>query len=209
MASDRYKLSPHAAVPRQKIPDPEENDYTFILGKKSRPDATESAVSKSTSETNRDIAYRLSNNLPRLLREFSRDFERRIWQRLASRGYPDIRPSHSQVFANLGMGSVRVTELAERAQVTQQAMGKMLKELERMGYVVRDVDPRDKRAREIRLTGKGIQLAQDSLAVVEEIHAQYAEKIGARELRDLEQQLRQAIDRMELEYLPESWVESS
>ena len=89
-------------------------------------------MTSTAAETNQAIAYRLSNNLSRLLREFSRDFERRIWQGIASRGYTDIRPSHSAVLANLGMGAVRVTELAERAQVTQQAMGKMLKELERM-----------------------------------------------------------------------------
>lgn len=164
-------------------------------------------MNKSTSDTNRDIAYRLSNNLPRLLREFSRDFERRIWQQLSARGYPDIRPSHSQVFANLGMGSVRVTELAERAQVTQQAMGKMLKELERMGYIARDVDSRDKRAREIRLTDKGVQLARDSLEVVDEVQAYYIDKIGAQELEDLEKQLRKAIKKIDLEYLPESWVD--
>lgn len=165
-------------------------------------------MSKTTSEANRDIAFRLSNNLPRLLREFSRDYERRIWRRLAARGYPEIRPSHSQVFANLGMGSVRVTELAERAQVTQQAMGKMLKELERMGYITRDIDSSDKRAREICLTEKGVQLAIDSLEVVDEVQAHYVEKIGEQELCQLEEQLREAVKKLELHYLPESWVDS-
>ncbi|MDX1734993.1 MAG: MarR family transcriptional regulator, partial [Halioglobus sp.] len=110
---------------------------------------------KSTAERNREVAAQLSNNLSRLLREFYRDFERRIFAGLAARGYTDIRPSHSSVFGNLGMGAVRVTELAERAQVTQQAMGKMLKELERLGYIARDIDSGDKRAKEIRLTERG------------------------------------------------------
>ena len=167
----------------------------------------EQPVNKSTAETNREIAYRLSNNLSRLLREFSRDFERRIWRALEARGYPDIRPSHSAVFANLGLGAVRVTELAERAQVTQQAMGKMLKELERMGYVARDVDSVDKRAREIRLTERGIQLAADSLEVVEETREYYAGKIGTRELEELESLLREAVRKLELDYLPDSWLE--
>ena len=162
---------------------------------------------KTTAQTNREIAYRLSNNLPRLLREFSRDYERRIWRQLAARGYPEIRPAHSQVFANLGMGSVRVSELAERAQVTQQAMGKMLKELERLGYVARDVDMADKRAREIRLTDRGIQLAQDSLEVMDEVREYYDAKVGSKRLAQLEDDLRDTVDKMELEYLPESWVE--
>lgn len=164
-------------------------------------------VSKTTSETNQDIAYKLSNNLSRLLREFSRDFERRIWSAIVERGYPDIRPAHSAVFANLGMGAVRVTELAERAQVTQQAMGKMLKELERMGYVTRNIDSGDKRAKEITVTERGIQLATDSMAVVEEVRASYAHKIGLDKLNALEESLRNAVRDLELEYLPESWME--
>ena len=164
-------------------------------------------MNKSTAETNQEVAYRLSNNLSRLLREFSRDFERRIWRALEARGYPDVRPSHSAVFANLGLGAVRVTELAERAQVTQQAMGKMLKELERMGYVARDVDSGDKRAKEIRLTERGIQLAADSLEVIAEVRSHYAAKVGPAELEQLEWRLRDAVRKLDLDYLPESWLE--
>ncbi|MEM1113577.1 MAG: MarR family transcriptional regulator [Pseudomonadota bacterium] len=162
----------------------------------------------TTAERNQKIAYHLSNNLPRLLREFSKDFERRILVGLAKEGYPDIRPAHSAVFANLGMGAVRVTELAERAQVTQQAMGKMLKELEQMGYVARDVDSQDKRAKEIRMTEKGIQMTWASLRVVDNVYSYYAEKIGAEDLEELEQRLRSAVRSLELDYLPESWVEN-
>lgn len=164
-------------------------------------------MSKTTSETNQEIAYALSNNLSRLLREFAKDFERRIWTGIVERGYHDIRPAHSAVFANLGMGAVRVTELAERAQVTQQAMGKMLKELERMGYVARNIDSGDKRAKEITVTERGIQLAADSLEVVAEVRAGYAQKIGLEKLDALEESLRSAVRDLELEYLPESWMD--
>ena len=164
-------------------------------------------MTKSTAETNREIASRLSNNLSRLLREFSRDFERRIWRALQARGYPDIRPAHNAVFANLGLGAVRVTELAERAQVTQQAMGKMLKELERLGYITRAVDSGDKRAREIKLTERGVQLAADTQQVVAQVRNHYEEKIGHRELQQLESQLRLAVKKLELDYLPESWAD--
>jgi DNA-binding MarR family transcriptional regulator len=164
-------------------------------------------VKQSIAEKNQASASLLSNNLARLLREFSRDFERRIWQGLVARGHPDIRPSHNVVFAHLGMGAVRVTELAKRAQVTQQAMGKMLKELERMGYVARDIDGVDKRAKEIRLTKRGTELATDTLQVVEEVRAYYAKKIGTLELDALEVKLRDAVVSLELEYLPESWAD--
>jgi DNA-binding MarR family transcriptional regulator len=165
-------------------------------------------VNKTTAETNQEVAYLLSNNLARLLREFSRDFERRIWHGLEARGYTDIRPSHSAVFANLGLGAVRVTELAERAQVTQQAMGKMLKELERMGYIARDMDSGDKRAKEIRLTGRGRKLAADSLEVVAAVRKRYASKIGELDMQALETSMRSALRKLDLEYMPESWADA-
>lgn len=161
---------------------------------------------RTTAEENRDIAHRLSNNLSRLLKEFARDFDSQLHRRINQRGHPDIRPSHSAVFANLGTGAVRVTELAERAQVTQQAMGKMLKELERMGYLERAVDTGDKRAREIRLTGRGVQLVQDSLQALDEVRAYYAAKIGAEELEELETRLRGALRKLDFDYLPDTWT---
>jgi DNA-binding MarR family transcriptional regulator len=164
-------------------------------------------VKQSIAEKNQVSASLLSNTLARLLGEFSRDFERRIWQGLVARGHPDIRPSHNAVFANLGMGAVRVTELARRARVTQQAMGKMLKELERMGYVARDIDRGDKRAKEIRLTKRGTELATDALQVVKEVRAYYGKKIGTLELDALEVKLRDAVVKLELEHLPESWAD--
>lgn len=165
-------------------------------------------MSQSVAETNQAVASQLSNNLSRLLREFSRDFERRICRGLADRGHTDIRASHSAVFSNLGTGAVRVTELARRAQVTQQAMGKMLKELERMGYVARDIDGSDKRAKEIRLTQRGIDLATDTLAVVHDVRAQYADKVGPALLDALEGDLRETVRKLHLDYLPDTWVDT-
>ena len=164
-------------------------------------------MGKTTAETNQVLAYKLSNNLSRLLREFAKDFESRVLENLHRRGHVEIRPSHSSVFANLGLGAVRVTELAERARVTQQAMGKMLKELERIGYIARDIDSGDKRAKEIKLTERGIALAQDCLEVVDEITAQYAQKAGMEELAEVEEKLRSVVDKLSLDYLPESWTE--
>ena len=102
---------------------------------------------------------------------------------------------------------MRVTELAVRAQVTQQAMGKMLKEIERLGYVSRDIDSGDKRAKEIRLTEKGIQLAEDCIQITAEVRAEYAQRVGAAELDQLEACLRNAVDKLDLDYLPESWTD--
>jgi len=166
-------------------------------------------MSKSTAEQNQNVAYKLSNNIVRLLLEFAKDFERRTLKVIQEKGHGDIRPSHSILFSNLGLGAVRVTELAERAQVTQQAMGKMLKEVERLGYIERCIDQSDKRAKEIRLTKKGIGLVKDSMEAVDEVRKYYAERIGEKELDQLEADLRVAVHKIGLDYLPESWVSQS
>ncbi len=153
------------------------------------------------------LAYQLSNNLSRLLLEFGKDFERRILALLHQRGHEQIRPSHSAVFSNLGLGAVPVTELAERAHITQQAMGKILKELERIGYVVRDIDSDDKRAKKIRPTELGLQLVEDSMQAVAEVRQHYADQVGEDELGELERQLAKVVCSIQLEYLPESWVD--
>ncbi|MCZ6829858.1 MAG: MarR family transcriptional regulator [Gammaproteobacteria bacterium] len=162
-------------------------------------------MSKTTD--NAHLVYKLSNNFSRLLLEFGKDYERRILEKLQRRGHPLVRPSHSSVFSNLGLGAVRVTELAERALVTQQAMGKILKELERIGYIVRDIDGSDRRAKKIRLTERGVQLVKDSMEIVAEVRQHYAKQVGAAELDDLEAQLARCVSRIDLEYLPESWVD--
>ena len=120
-----------------------------------------------------------------------------------------MRASHGVVFANLGSGAVRVTELAERAQVTQQAMGKMLKELEQMGYITRAIDKSDKRAKEIKMTERGVALSRECLAATEKVHRFYEEKIGYEELRELESRMRNAVRKLHLDYLPERWADSN
>jgi DNA-binding MarR family transcriptional regulator len=161
------------------------------------------------AERHSALTKRLSTTLPRILREFSRDFDRSVTRKLRERGHESINLPHQIVFSNLGLGSTRVTELAERAQITQQAMGKTLRELENLGYIQRSVDPTDRRARAISMTDKGLKLMEDAVEVIEEIRVGYAAKIGAQELAELEIRLREAATRLELDYLPRLWAEAT
>jgi DNA-binding MarR family transcriptional regulator len=162
----------------------------------------------TTSEDHKPARPRLSINLGRLLLEFGRDYERRVMEVLHQRGHPLIRPSHATVFANLSEGAVRVTELAERAHVTQQAMGKMLKEMERIGYIVRDIDGSDRRAKKIRPTQRGLALMRDSMEAVDEVRQFYASQVGEEALAGLEECLSGCVNRMDLGSLP-AWKSDS
>lgn len=166
------------------------------------------SMSDNSTRTRSNAHRRLQASLARVLRELDKDFERRVYEELAARGYPDVRPSHGPVFSNLGTGAVRVTQLAQRTQVTQQAMGKMLKELEIMGYVVRNIDQGDKRAKEIKLTERGHALVACASDAVDAVRAHYEKRIGTQALNELETRLRDAASKLALEYLPPNWADA-
>ena len=92
--------------------------------------------------------------LPALLGEAKELALDELHRRLGSEGYPDIRPGHGcDCFIELE-GS-RLTQLAERAGMTKQAVGEMVADLEQLGYLERVPDPGDGRAKIIRLSARG------------------------------------------------------
>jgi DNA-binding MarR family transcriptional regulator len=74
---------------------------------------------------------------------------------LADGEEPVLRAAHTQVFESLDPEGTRLTTLAERAQMSHQAMGEMVDELVRHGYLERLPDPADRRARLIRPSARG------------------------------------------------------
>ena len=70
----------------------------------------------------------------------------RIVDGVVGAGFPQ-KPSHSAVFAQINPAGSRLSELARGANMSPQAMGELVDELESLGYVVRRPDPRDRRAK--------------------------------------------------------------
>lgn len=116
-----------------------------------------------------------------------------LYLRLNEHGYDDIRPAHGCVFRflDLDRGS-RLTELAERAGMTKQAVGELVTDLQALGYVERLPDPLDGRAKIVRLTERGRashRAAQEAFAAIE---AGWVERFGeprVAELRELLEQI--------------------
>ena len=109
--------------------------------------------------------------------------------RLGEAGLDDIREAHGCVFGNIGPEGARLTELAERAGLTKQAVGEVVSELERLGYVERSPDPVDGRAKIIRLTDQGAVAQRAGYAILDEIEAEWAERIGEDGLEQLRDRL--------------------
>lgn len=105
--------------------------------------------------------------LVRLLREFRRELSAPA----AAAGYGDIRDPHLQIFGALGVGGVRLTEIAARAQLSLAATSELVNDLQSLNYLERQPDPRDGRAKLICLTERGRGLmahAADRVATIEE-----------------------------------------
>lgn len=116
------------------------------------------------------------------------DFREQIRAGLRERGH-SLEPSFSSVIVNLDIAGSRLTTLAKRANMTKQAMGKLVDQLEAVGYVTRVPDPEDGRAKIVCFSETGLKLLQDSSDVVESIWQEYASLIGEDDLVQLRDQL--------------------
>jgi DNA-binding MarR family transcriptional regulator len=99
-------------------------------------------------------------------------------------GYPQ-KPKHSALFAQIEPEGSRLTELARRANITPQAMGELVDELEELGYVERRPDPSDRRAKLIVLTARGRSAVEAGRATIEDIEERVTDILGERGHRTL------------------------
>jgi DNA-binding MarR family transcriptional regulator len=108
-------------------------------------------------------------------------------------GFPQ-KPSHSAVFAQIGPEGSRLTELARGANMSPQAMGELVDELEELGYVVRRPDPSDRRAKLITLTPRGRECISAGLATIDGLEERISSVLGERGHRQLRTMLTKLLD---------------
>jgi DNA-binding MarR family transcriptional regulator len=134
-----------------------------------------------------------SDHLGQLLHRLAADFQQRTLIKCRQRGHHRIRGSHFTIATYLDECGQSLGELALRVGITQQATGKLLRDLEFGGYACSAADDQDKRTRIIKLTAAGVALQSDLAAILEEIRSEYCGLLGAQGLHMLEQQLQQAV----------------
>jgi DNA-binding MarR family transcriptional regulator len=133
-------------------------------------------------------------NLGILLRDPFQEVVRRVSVGLADAGFDDLRPAHTAVFQHIEAGGSRLTDLAERAQITKQSMGYLIDYLEQRGYLERRPDPSDRRAALISLTDRGWEQVRAALRIIATIEEEWASGLGQprmQQLRELLGDLRQ------------------
>ena len=104
--------------------------------------------------------------------------------RLNKAGYTDLRMRHLALLEGLPREGARVTTLASQTGMSKQAMGELIDEIEANGYIERQNDPEDRRARLVVFTAKGQRAYAEAFTVLGEMERDYAETVGASRYAD-------------------------
>ena len=125
-----------------------------------------------------------ADRLARHLLALSTAIRDRISAGLVARGYA-LGPAATQVLPNLPLEGLGLSELASRLRLTLQRTGQLVQELEGEGYVARETDPADGRAKRVGYTRRGRALVADADAVMARVSSELAGRIGAARFRSL------------------------
>ena len=95
---------------------------------------------------------------------------------LAARG--NLMASHIHITRHLALEGSRLTDLAQRAGVSKQAMGKLVDQCEAWGLVQRQNDTQDARARRVMFTPTGLAWLQAFEEAVTQTEAELRAAVG-------------------------------
>jgi DNA-binding MarR family transcriptional regulator len=131
--------------------------------------------------------------LARLLRQFRID----LAGPRAQAGFGDIRDPHLQIFGNVRMGGVRLTELADRVQLSLAATSELVNDLEEMRYLTRRPDPTDGRAKLIDLTERGRNAMSAAGFQVADIERRWSKLVGAKDFAQMCRTMQRLLDELD------------
>jgi DNA-binding MarR family transcriptional regulator len=117
-------------------------------------------------------------SLGRLSWRLKRHLDRIIEPLLHAKGHHDFKLSSLAVMANLEENGVTNNELAKKANVTKQAMSKVVSDLEKSGYIYTQPHESDARSNIIFLDERGKQLFIDLKDIVNQVRQRFDAAIG-------------------------------
>ncbi|MFC4057809.1 MarR family winged helix-turn-helix transcriptional regulator [Planomonospora corallina] len=134
-------------------------------------------------------------DLGMLIGRLMRAIQEELFERLAEQGHPDVRPRHGSVLAHLGPYGARATDLAERSGQHKQIVGTIVDELVRLGYVRREPDPADRRAKLVVLTDHGRDEVARARAILAAMERRHEQALGGAAYVDFKEMLQQVTER--------------
>jgi len=118
------------------------------------------------------------STLGHVLTRSARLLNHRVVTAVHAQGFTEVRESWLGMLRHMDPDGVRSTVLAERLQVSKQAAGQLVSELERKGYLERIPDPSDGRAKLVRITQRGLDAWLAGLEAFRALERDLADAIG-------------------------------
>lgn len=125
--------------------------------------------------------------------------QRELMASTARAGHAGLKMSHAQVLPLIGPDGARVGALARIQRVSRQAISTTAKDLEGLGVLRREADPRDLRGVVFRLTASGERLIKDSVDALDTLDRSIIDAIGIRRLSSLQAGARALYEALHLE----------
>ena len=128
-------------------------------------------------------------HLGRLLGHAMRRFDARVLQLMARAvevplalsnlaARDQVTAAHVHITRHLSLQGDRLTDLAQRAGMTKQAMADLVDQCVAWGLVTREADPRDARARRVCFTPTGLAWLAAFRGAVAQAEAEFREEVG-------------------------------
>jgi DNA-binding MarR family transcriptional regulator len=117
-----------------------------------------------------------------------------LYARLEDAGHGQLTRLHGAVIAHLDEDGTRATELARRSGRHKQIIGRIVDELEALGYVERQPEPGDRRAKLVVPTKRGREVMRLSDEVILDIERRHAAALGTATYDDFKQTLRAVVE---------------
>src|SRR5215471_10831274 len=101
-----------------------------------------------------------------------------------------LRPAHGNALEMLAVeDGLRLTDIAAQAGMTTQSMGELVDDLVAKGYLRRQEDPADRRAKRIYLTAKGRKTADACTVATRTAEQHIQAALGPRQYQQLRRNL--------------------
>ena len=107
------------------------------------------------------------------------------------------REGYLQIFGNIRMGGIRLTELADRAQLSLAATSELVNDLEQLGYLTRRPDPADGRAKLIDLSERGRDLMANAGERVADIERRWSDLVGQKNFTAMAGTMQRLLDELD------------
>ena len=125
------------------------------------------------------------HGIGRLLLLARRDFLNRLAAKMGEQEGPSQVWSRGHLLPYIDIEGTRSTELARRIGVSKQAVAKVVKELEEVGFLERAADDADGRAFLVKFTESGLEYLMRMHDAITKVERDYEHEFGTGQIRAL------------------------